>query len=78
VIGNAPCRSEGEREVSEGHGFGEERLGERHTDEREESGGADQILTDDGVPVLGRAMGMLAQEGSAWFRWLGRGWEEKG
>jgi hypothetical protein len=64
--------------VSEGHGFGEERLGGRHTDEREESGDADQIPTDDGVPVLGRAMGMSAQEGSVRFRWLGRGWEEKG
>jgi hypothetical protein len=56
-----------EREVSEVHEFVEERLGGWRTEEREESGGADQIPTDDGVPVLGRATGMLAQEGGTWF-----------
>jgi hypothetical protein len=64
--------------VSEGRGLGEERLGGRRTEEREESGGAGQILTDDGAPVLGRAMGMSALEGGAWLRWLRRGREEKG
>jgi hypothetical protein len=41
--------------VSEGHGLGEERLGGWLTEEREESGDAGQILTDDVAPVLGRA-----------------------
>jgi hypothetical protein len=59
--------------VSEGRGLGEERLGGWRTEEREESGGADQIPTDDGAPVLGRAMGMSPREGGAWLRWLGRG-----
>jgi hypothetical protein len=67
-----------EREVSEGRGLGEERLGGRHTEEREESGGAGQIPTDDGAPVLGRATGTSARGGSAWLRWLGRGREENG
>jgi hypothetical protein len=65
MIGDAPCRSEEEREVSEGHGLGDERLGGRHTEEREESGDTDQILTADGVPVLGRATRSLAREGGA-------------
>jgi hypothetical protein len=51
--------------VSEGRRFGEERLGWRRTKEREESSGADQIPMTDGAPVLGRAMGRLAWEGSA-------------
>jgi hypothetical protein len=38
-----------EREVSEGYGLGEERLRGWCTEEREESGGAGQILMDDGV-----------------------------
>jgi hypothetical protein len=67
-----------EREVSEGRGLGEERLGGRHTEEREESGGAGQIPTDDGAPVLGRATGTSAWGGSARLRWLGRGREENG
>jgi hypothetical protein len=67
MIGDAPCRSEGEREV------GEERLGGRRTEEREESGGAGQIPMDDGAPVLGRATGMLAREGGSRLWWLGRG-----
>jgi hypothetical protein len=62
-----------EREVSEVHEFVEERLGGWRTEEREESGGADQIPTDDGVPVLGRATGMSAQEGGTRFWWLGHG-----
>jgi hypothetical protein len=78
MIGDAPCRSEGEREVSEGRGLGEERLGGRRTKEREESGGASQIPTADGAPVPGRAMGRLDWEGSAQLRWLGRGREGKG
>jgi hypothetical protein len=40
--------------VSGGRGLGEERLGGRRTEEREESGSAGQIQTDDGAPVLGR------------------------
>jgi hypothetical protein len=57
MISDAPSRSEGEREVSEGHGLGEERLRGWCTKEREESGGADQIPMNDGAPMLGRAMG---------------------
>jgi hypothetical protein len=67
TISDAPCRSEGEREVSEGHGLGEKRFEGRRIEEREESGGAGQILTADGAPVLGRATGRLAQEGGAWL-----------
>jgi hypothetical protein len=78
MIGDTPCRSEGEREVSEGRGLGEERLGGRRTKEREESGGTGQILTADGAPVPGRAMGRLAWEGSSQLRWLGCGREGKG
>jgi hypothetical protein len=75
TIGDAPCRSMGEREVSEGRGLGEERLGGRSTEEREESSGADQILPDDGAPVLGRATGNIgsgrrrsARVARAWTR----------
>jgi hypothetical protein len=62
-----------EREVSEGRGLGEERLGGRCTEERVESGGAGQIPTADGAPVLGRATGRVAQEDGMWQWWLGRG-----
>jgi hypothetical protein len=41
-----------EREVSEGCGLGEERLGGWLTEEREESGSGGQILMVDGAPVL--------------------------
>jgi hypothetical protein len=78
VIGDAPCKSEEEREVSEGCGLGEERLRGWHTEEREESGGTGQILTADGAPVLGRATGSLALEGGARLRWLECGREGKG
>jgi hypothetical protein len=57
MFSDVPCRSEGEREVSEGHGLGDERLRGRLTEEREESGGTGQIPMDDGPPVLGRATG---------------------
>jgi hypothetical protein len=57
MIGDAPCRLEGGREVSEGQGLREERLRGRRTEEREESGGADQILTADGAQVFRRAVG---------------------
>jgi hypothetical protein len=43
--------------------LGEERLGGRCTEEREESGHASQIPMDDGAPVLRRATGMSSQEG---------------
>jgi hypothetical protein len=49
--------------MSEGHGLGKERLKGRCTKKREESGGGGQISTDDGAPVLRRAMGMSAREG---------------
>jgi hypothetical protein len=78
MIGDAPCSSEEEREVNEGRGLGEERLGGWRTEEREESGGADQIPMADGVSVLGRATGSLAREGGTRLRWLGRGREGKG
>jgi hypothetical protein len=78
MIGNAPCRLEVEREVSEGCGLGEERLGRWCTEEREESGGADQISLADGASVLGRATRRLAQEGGVRLRWLGSGREGKG
>jgi hypothetical protein len=78
TIGNAPCRLEVEREVSEGCGLGEERLGRWCTEEREESGGAGQISPADGASVLGRATGRLAQEGGVRLRWLGSGREGKG
>jgi hypothetical protein len=74
MIGDSPCRSKGERAVSEGHELGVERLGE----ETEESDGAGQIPTDDGAPVLGRATGTPAQGGGAPVRWLRRGREENG
>jgi hypothetical protein len=38
MVGDAPCRLEGEREMSEGRGLGEERLRGWRTEEREESG----------------------------------------
>jgi hypothetical protein len=53
--------------------LGEERLGGRCTEERLESGGAGQIQTADGAPVLGRATGRVAQEDGMWQWWLGRG-----
>jgi hypothetical protein len=71
-IGDAPCRSDGEREVSEGHGLGEERLRGRCTEEREESGGVGQIPMVDGAPVLGRATGMSAREGGVQLWGLGK------
>jgi hypothetical protein len=43
--------------------LGEERLGGRCTEEREESGHASQISMDDGAPVLRRATGMSSREG---------------
>jgi hypothetical protein len=49
--------------VSEGRGLGEEGLEGRRTEEREESGGAAQIPTDDGATVLGRATRMSAWVG---------------
>jgi hypothetical protein len=52
MIGDAPYSSEDEREVSEGCGLGEERLGGWLTEEREESGSGGQILMVDGAPVL--------------------------
>jgi hypothetical protein len=78
MIGDVPCWSEGEREVSELHGLGEERLRGRRIEEREESGCAGQIRMVDGASVLGRAMGRLAREGGAQLRWLGCGREGKG
>jgi hypothetical protein len=48
--------------VSEGRGLGEERLGERLTEEREESDGASQIPIDDGAPVFRRATGNIGSE----------------
>jgi hypothetical protein len=72
TISDTPCRLEGEREVSEGRGLGEEMIGGRRTGERE-SGGAGQIPMDDGAPVLGRATRMSTREGGAWIRWLGCG-----
>jgi hypothetical protein len=60
TIGDAPCRSKGERQESEGCGLGEERLGGWLAEEREQSGGADQILTDDGAPVLRRVTGNVS------------------
>jgi hypothetical protein len=64
--------------VSEGCGLGEERLGGRRTEEREESGGAGQIPMNDEALVLERATGMSAWEGGARLRWLRRGREENG
>jgi hypothetical protein len=57
--------------VSEGRGLGEERLGGRRTEEREESGGTSQIPTANGAQVLGRATGRLAREGGTWLWWFG-------
>jgi hypothetical protein len=54
--------------VSEGRGLGEEMLGGRRTEEREESGGDGQILTDDGAVMLGKATGTLARGCSALLR----------
>jgi hypothetical protein len=76
MIGDAPCRLKGEREVSEGRGLGEERLGGWLTEERaQESSGAGQIPMDDGGPVLERATGnvgsgrrRLASVAQAWTR----------
>jgi hypothetical protein len=51
---------------------------DRCTEEREESCGASQILTPDGAPVLGRAMGMSTRGDGARLWWLGHGREEKG
>jgi hypothetical protein len=64
--------------VSEGCGLGEERLGGRRTEEREESGGAGQIPMNDEALVLERATGMSAWERGARLRWLRRGREENG
>jgi hypothetical protein len=64
--------------VSEGRCLGEEGLGGRRIEEREESDGAVQISMDDGVAVLRKATGMSAQGGGARLRWLGRGREENG
>jgi hypothetical protein len=57
--------------VSEGRGLGEERLGGRHTKEREERGGAGQIPT-------GELRGTSAQGGGTRLWWLRRGREENG
>jgi hypothetical protein len=73
AIGDAPCGSKEEREVSKGCGLREERLGGLRTEEREESGGTSQILTANGALVLGRATGSLAWEGGTRLQWLGRG-----
>jgi hypothetical protein len=64
--------------VSEGRGLGEERLRGWHTEEREESSGAGQILMDDGAAVLGRATRTSARGGRARLLWLGCGREENG
>jgi hypothetical protein len=73
VISDAPYKSEEEREVSEGRGLGEERLGGWCTEKREESRGTGQIPTVDRAPVLRRATGCLAVEGGARLWWLERG-----
>jgi hypothetical protein len=73
VISDAPYKSEEEREVSEGRGLGEERLGGWRTEKREESRGTGQILMVDGASMLGRATRCLALEGGAQLWWLERG-----
>jgi hypothetical protein len=62
--------------LSKGHGLGEERLGGRCTEEREESGGASQIPMADGTPGLGRATGMLARKAACGSS--GSGVDERG
>jgi hypothetical protein len=59
-----------EREVCEGYGLEEKRLGGWRTEEREESGSTGQILIDDGAPVLRRATGRRrsARVARLWMR----------
>jgi hypothetical protein len=64
--------------VNEGRGLGEEMLGGGLTEEREESGGAGQNPTDDGLRCLGELRGTSARGGGAQLRWLGHGREENG